>query len=251
MVASKELHYLQNKVYDEGVTLITLTGDRQLAFSRCEFYVERMLINVKNKELSVQWLVIDDGKIATVTSNRYEDFLQYIRREPSHKKIKSFLNNLQAALPLIKYNKILIIEDDDWYHPGYIQIYIDRLQNYDLVGEGPAHYYNIRHHSYRKVANTKRASFCQTGFNSCVIEKLFVSSMKQSSFVDARLWSKDCKKFIWQDKPHCIGMKSLPGRPGIGIGHRPNKYFIKDPDFKKLIKWVGKEDAQWYIGLKF
>jgi hypothetical protein len=42
-----------------------------------------------------------------------------------------------------------------------------------------------------------------------------------------------------------VGIKGLPGRKGLGLGHRPDHRFTPDPDFAKLREWIGA-DAEHY-----
>ena len=235
----KILHALTTKKYSDGITLITPTGDRHVCMERCEFYIKRQTYTGP-----LQWIIADDG---------IEHFSPgmgqlHLKHKPWSNKVKSFTENIISILLHIEFNKVLIIEDDDWYDRKYIDIYRQRLDNYQLVGEGPARYYHVPTQTYRHLANRHRASFCQTGLRAEILDRLYVSALKQTAFVDARLWSKDCKKFVFQDKIHCIGMKGLPGRKGIGIGHRPSKAFHNDLNWKVLAKWIGFEDIQFYRG---
>ena len=233
---------LINKKYEKGITLITPSGERHEAIKQTCYYIERF----NDPNLPIQWILSDDSSehYTIDCPNNIRNFIHQKRKYPGDKS-NSFRCNLITALPHILYNKIVIIEDDDWYHPDYLKYYSSRLDNYQLVGEGPAHYYNVKSRTYRVLGNNKRASFCQTALRTEIINKLLVSCYRDSAFVDARLWDKSCRKFIFQDdKPHCIGIKGMPGRTGIGIGHRMNNG-KKDPDLKILKKWIGS-DAEYY-----
>jgi len=54
------------------------------------------------------------------------------------------------------------------------------------------------------------------------------------------------------NKPSCIGIKSMPGRRGYGVGHminrvgKHNRPTNPDPTLAKLIDLIGK-DAEAYI----
>ena len=60
---------------------------------------------------------------------------------------------------------------------------------------------------------------------------------------------KNIKKALFQDKRYCVGIKGMPGRAGIGIGHRPGSSYCSDPYWRKLVEFIGQEDAQYYIDL--
>ncbi len=239
------LHEITNRKYTEGgISIITPTGDRKEGLLRCKYYIER-----QTTDKPIQWIIADDSEEPTpfdeLNLSRSESETTYIKRKYPGDKSKSFRNNVLDCLQLIKYTKILIFEDDDWYHPEYCKTYYDGLSTNQLYGEGPARYYNVRTKRFRILGNTKRASFCQTALRSEILDKLYVSCQRDSAFVDARLWNKNCKKFIHQGKCHCIGIKGMPGRLGIGMGHRC-KSFTLDREWKTLEKWIGAEDAEYY-----
>ena len=69
-----------NKTYKEGVTLLTPTGDRQIALSRCEFYMKR-----QSYSGPLQWLVADDGwPWSRLTAGQ-----EHLQRQPSKDKAQS------------------------------------------------------------------------------------------------------------------------------------------------------------------
>jgi hypothetical protein len=238
------LHQLKGKKYEPGISLITPSGDRPNCIERCKYYIER-----QTYKGPLQWIISDDS------TNHYNiscprnvsPFLYtHNKRKYPGNKSDSFRCNVITALPYIVFDKIIIIEDDDWYSPNYIKVYHDRLLSWELVGEGPARYYDVTHRLYRILGNSKRASFCQTAIQSKIIEKLFVSCQRDSAFVDSRLWNKHCnRKIVFQDKAHCIGIKNMPGRRGIGMGHRL-KSGTKDKEWKILSNWIGQEDTEFY-----
>lgn len=233
---------LKGKKYESGITIITPSGERHEAIQRTKYYIERQTFNGP-----IQWIICDDSK-EHYNINAPSNVLKFThkKREYPGNKSDSFRGNVICALPLILFDRVIIFEDDDWYHPDYLVVYKNRLLNYELVGEGPARYYNIQRRSYRILGNTKRASFCQTALRASIVDKLFVACQRDSAFVDARLWDKNCHKFVFRDdKPHCIGIKGMPGRMGIGMGHRC-KSFTTDKEFKILERWIGKEDTDYY-----
>lgn len=238
---------LKKKKYEDGITLLTVTGDRQLCLDRLYYYIGRQVV----KDPNIQWLVVDDGiKHATLPDVH---FLQHIKRNRIYDKCKSFIGNLREAIVNVRYNKVLILEDDDWYSPDYIQLYSQRLENFQLIGEAPARYYNVRHRCYRIWGNGTRSSFCQTAFRADLLPTVFLCTHRGTVFVDYRLWEKDVKsKFVFKDACHCVGIKGMPGRKGIGAGHRPNlKKYHSDKDMNELEKWIGKEDTNFYRDLKY
>lgn len=239
------LHKLTTKQYKKGVTLITPSSDRPFCIARCEEYIKRQTYSGP-----LQWIVAEDSKEKyNLTCGQV-----HIHRKPSLEKVSSFLGNIKAILPEIEYEYVMIIEDDDWYSPDYIKLYKIRLDLHELVGEGPARYYNIQYRQSRICGNISRASFCQTALRANQLPSLYVSIQKQNAFVDSRLWDKKCRKFVFQGDCHCVGIKGMPGKKGIGMGHRPLKrksFFIPDPKLEILEKWIGKSDTDWYRNVTF
>jgi hypothetical protein len=235
--------------YKEGITVITPTGDRQLALDRCYYYIARQTIQPN------QWIIADDSKVPHDHHFFELPLIKHIPRDyPEHKAI-SFTSNILSMIDHIEYDKIIVFEDDDWYHESYIDIMLRRLEGCVIAGEPKAVYYNIRKRKYRVNGNTDRASFCQTAFKAQLLCKLkkYCKIRKNSAFVDQRLWTH-CRENklpfkLFQDGRYCIGIKGMPGRKGIGIGHRPGGSYQSDPKWNKLREFIGHKDTEWYIEL--
>ena len=231
------------------ITCITPTGDRSEAFELCTMWMK------SQRKQPDQWIVIDDGY--TPLSENLKTNCQYIRREPKENEGFTLTLNLRTAIPYIKYDKILIIEDDDWYGPDYISVMNHYLKKYDLIGEMFARYYHITTMKHSRVINNKHASLCQTGFTSKILSK-FISCLDGDPYVDIRFWESETGYLIDDSsdllKLHCA-IKGLKGRNGIGTGHKEDsEYFQVDNGLKTLISWVGEENARIYmnhIGMSF
>ncbi len=227
--------------YKDGITIITPTGSRQTAMTRCEYYMSRQTVQPD------QWVISDDG----LETMKYTLGQEIYTRPFSLNKAKSFTGNVINCISHIKYNKILIFEDDDFYHPTYIERMVQRLQNFDLVGQPLAIYYNVAKQKWRQNQNEDRASFCETAFRSILIPSLEKAcQLRSSAFIDARLWKLQIRKALFSDERLCIGIKGMPGRKGVGIGHRPGPTYRYDPKWHKLIDLIGMEDAKYYMNLK-
>lgn len=216
------------------ITAITPTGDRPLAFELCRKWMSNQLRKPD------QWLVIDDGK--EPLPNNLPN-MQYIRREPQPDDPKHTLNlNLLAALPHIAGDKIVIIEDDDYYGPEYISDIALRLNYFDLCGYDKARYYHIYEQKYFRFLNTDYASLCQTGFRRIMLDEFEKELRLNEPMLDVRFWrkSKSNKRLFNNDtKILMIGIKGLPGRNGIGAGHNPGfGRYIKDVDYKVFKEWL-------------
>jgi len=231
-------------------TVITPTGDRPLAFALCQKWMAAQTVKPD------QWLIIDDGKIPMGIKYRsyFPSFAKYIRRKPKADDPKhTLVVNLKKALPSIAGNKIIIWEDDEYYAPDYIERMARELSNHEVVGIKRAKYYHLPTGGYLQIGNGSHASLAQTGFcNSFIpeLETLWDGDMS----LDMRIWKKaDGRGYLYDDTVSSLylGIKGLPGRPGIGQGHNPNLYrgYSMDTlDRAKLKTWIPK-DYQIYMDI--
>jgi hypothetical protein len=232
------------------ITAITPTGDRPEAFELTRKWMATQTMKVD------QWLVIDDGK--TPLPDHLKEGLDYVRRTPRQGEAFHTLTlNMKTAIPYIKGDVILIIEDDDWYGPTYVETMVRFLKEYDLVGESHARYYHVATQLCKRIMNPSHASFCQTGFTRKLLP-IFVRCLEGDPYIDMRLWAAvTSSKYLITDtddtlKLHC-SMKGLKGRKGIGTGHDPRNVksralqYLVDYELKYLITWVGRENARIYM----
>ena len=237
------------------VTAITPTGDRPLPFALCQ----RWMANQTRKP--DQWLVVDDGKIPMNLS----DGLQYIRREPRPDDPPHTLcANMATAIPLVTGDKILIIEDDEYYAPTYVEEMARRLDSYEVVGIGDSKYYYLPTGRWLTFGNRGHASLAQTAFRASLLPKLseFLATGNVIDWLDMKIWSwvDDSKKtgkpisymlFVDSAQSLYVGIKGLPGRKGMGEGHNPvvvQRYHPDTLDRMKLKQWIPK-DYQIYLDI--
>lgn len=193
----------------------------------------------------VQWIVVDDGE----TPEGCTMWQEVIRPRPYWRPGENTqCRNLMAALPYIKYDKVIHIENDDYYHPRYLEVMDRRLDEAQLVGERSARYYNVKFRAAHVCPNDRHASLCQTGFRREIIEPFRVVCSRGHKWVDIELWKNVPvnSRMLYGHTGLCIGIKGLPGRPGIGVGHKSEGIaWIPDPDLTLLRSWIG-EDAEVY-----
>lgn len=71
-----------------------------------------------------------------------------------------------------------------------------------------------------------------------------------SYYFDMELWkavqAKRVPNILIANSSIAIGMKGLPGRGGLGVGHVRKDYYL-DSDLAKLREWLG-EDSDLYTG---
>jgi hypothetical protein len=209
----------------------------------------------------MQWIIVDDGQLArqaaanvfTWERSSQTEVVQLLPLPSWEPGQNTLVRNLLAALPVIAFDKILFFEDDDWYSPRYIETMLGQLQHADIVGEAPARYYHVPSRRYWKLSNSVHASLCQTGIRSDLLP-IFENVLheRKQEFIDVRLW-QECRQASQVLTPTelSVGIKGLPGRPGIGIGHRPDrspKNWKADPKLTVFRDWLGT-DADLYKSL--
>jgi len=182
----------------------------------------------------------------------------YIRGETGLPPAESFRSNLLAGMEAVEYDKVLIIEDDDWYHPCYVAMMTALLDVRPLVGSARAKFYNVRHRKYLVHNNTSHASLCQTGFRRELFPKVIEILQNSGSLIptgpqqlDGTLWRRSGipagHKLLLPESPHVVGIKGMPGLPGLGIHHRAEELrgYTDDPELLQLREWIGS-DAEFY-----
>jgi len=260
----EEIEGVWERVVDSGgITCITCTGDRHLTFSLCEKWMNNQTIKPD------QWIVIDDGK--RPTSPIKNDYIKYVYRVPTESDPQfTLLLNVKEAFKHVNGSKILFIEDDEYYAPNYIEKMLKRLNDYELVGIGKSKYYHLPTRKWYIHPNMGHASLAQTAFRRSFLKDV-VQIIDGDSFLDIRIWgivnghdaafknsgedtriSNDGRGLVFEDKENLyVGMKGLPGRNGIGAGHKGNNdWYHCDKDEKVLRDWIKKEeDLKVYTGI--
>ena len=230
---------------NEGVTIITPTGGRPEALELCVRYVARQTWS------PIQWIVVDDGDpISPVPPDfTFEDFVRVYPKPAWQPGQNTLARNILAALPEVKHDVVFFFEDDDWYAADYIETQMQHLgEDFSIVGEVPARYYHLPTQQYRLLDNWTHASLCQTGIRREVFPLLEdLCRSQDQTFLDVRLW-RQCKlSRSIHSSNRSVGIKGMPGRAGIGVGHRPENIggWRQDPDLSVLSGWIG-EDLELY-----
>jgi hypothetical protein len=220
------------------ISLITATGGRPEAFGLLETWIAGQTFR------DFEWIVVDDGPEPTPMN-----FVQKVYRpHPLWDGKHTLLRNLLVGLNAARGDKILFIEDDEVYLPDYLGNMNAMLDAAPLAGEIPARYYNIRQRAFREIGNHGHASLCQTGIRAELKQKFMriCSTVPDGSpFVDLTLWKNNG---VLNPAGNVISIKGMPGRRGIGIGHREtlSSAWTADPDLKVLKRWIGIERAGRY-----
>jgi hypothetical protein len=196
----------------------------------------------------VHWIIVDDGpEPQPVTFEREGWTLQVIRPAPHWQPGQNTqARNLLAGLREVDAGaRLVIIEDDDWYRGDWLRTVNIPLHERELVGECRARYYNVATRRGKQLTNTQHASLCSTAMRGAAIDTFRWSCERNQKFIDLELWRKHRSRYLFGGGRVC-GIKGLPGRGGIGMGHSKDFAGTHDPDGRILREWIG-DDADLYL----
>lgn len=223
-----------------GLTVITPTGNRERELNNLAEYVRRQTIRPD------EWIVVDDGdRPSRLPSIRY--VRHHIRRIPRAGRF-TLPANLLAGLALANGRHVVIMEDDDWYAPTYLERMVDGLARFDLFGEGCSPYYNTKSRTWMRNDNKSHASLCASGFRASLIpmvaEVAHAGAVSGNCFLDVDIWARAQSCRVEEYRGLHVGLKS---GDGIGIEHRmTGRAHRSDPDGAILREWIGP-DAERYL----
>jgi hypothetical protein len=198
---------------------VTPTGSRPEGMALLGEY-----INAQNYRGDITWIVVDDCDPATPLPTMRKG-IDVVSIRPNWRwkpGDNTQVKSMAAGLDLVPEDATLFIfEDDDIYLPNYVTTML--AQSAELVGERDARYYNVASGQWRVLRGKFHASLASTvcsGSALTLLKKLCASGMKK--MLDVNLWKTfDGSKMLLSEH-NVVGIKGLPGRPGIGVGHRRN-----------------------------
>lgn len=228
------------------LTLLTTTCDQPAGFALCESFMRRQTIWGRQ---AIEWIVVDDGDVPIQPTCGQ----RYLRRqrEPDCTGAQSLCRNLLAGLDAATGDAIAIVEHDDWYAPWHLERMLEQLArpHVQIAGDLRQRYYHVRRRQWRVFQN-RGACLCQTAFRIALrpfVQDVVQARLWRNSYgVDTQLWTtvpRQQQALVPVDS--VVGIKGLPGRPGLGIGHRPNDSWSDDPDLVMLRAWIGPDAARY------
>jgi hypothetical protein len=221
--------------------IITPSGDRPLQFSLCKEWM-------KNQTFTgpVHWIVVDDSIYGNYDISGLPDNWEVTHLTPKIDKTPAYSTqgqNLFLALDKIKYTKIVMVEDDDYYSPIWLDLCSQHLDDYGMFGIKNLVNYNLNNRTwlYKQYAGRNNNPMCTTSLRAGLVPALKKICAVNEDMFDHLLWEqKDTfylKEFIL---PPVIGVKGLPGRRGMTTKHRrilPNN----DASLNTFKEFVGQE----------
>jgi len=218
-----------------NVYALTPTGMRPEGLALLSEY-----LNAQTYQGPLTWIIVDDCDPGTREPCMRDGIAVHTIR-PEWRWQSG--DNTQAAcmaagltLPGVD-DAIVILEDDDVYLPDHVLNVLDGLKRADLVGERDSCYYNVATGRWRVLGGKYHASMCSVGCKGWATDHLLRLCQGGGSMLDMRLWRTfDGSKKLFKSH-NVIGIKGLPGRPGIGVGHR-NRF--GQPDTNNTLRtWIG------------
>lgn len=223
-----------------SLTLLTATGERQRAWDLCQHWM-----SLQDYDGRVRWVIVDDGEQPQITTFQRKNWaLEFVRPMPKWQLGQNTqARNLRAGLEMIGPTEcVVIIEDDDFYHHDWLSKCSLALRQAQLVGEMRARYYNLATLQARQLENKRHASLCSTAMRGSALQTFRSVVQTAYKFIDLELWQRANDRALFTGHS-VVGLKGLPGRAGIGMGHQPMSNAEMDHDLSILRDWVGDEAA--------
>ncbi len=166
---------------DGQTVAITCTGDRPEQFAICLELMKKQTLKPD------KWLIVDDGN-TPLNPEKLPDYAEYIRREPQKKDPEHTLalNLKQAVKDLSFKDKVVFIEDDDYYPSDWIERCVNALLAVDLAG-CDSRYYQLSENRYKQIVE-KKSVLANTALTRFAITYLASSLNNLNWDVDMRLW---------------------------------------------------------------
>lgn len=227
------------------LSLVTCTGGRRESFLLLERWIRE-----QDYKQPYEWIVVDDCRPRTPLTMGQVSIHNPVTWTPG--SAPSMNSNLLLGLQRAQGTHILFIEDDECYGREYLKHMTELLEYGELAGMSPARYYNLFYRHYRVLANLQHASLCQTAVRRSLVPWLEqYLATAPTPFVDLALWRTHRTNYILEaHSTDVLSMKGLPGRAGIGAGHRPPRAaWTPDPDGRWLEGEIGTDRAQLYAAL--
>lgn len=228
-------------------TVITPTGDRHVAFNKCVQWITTQTLRPD------QWIVVDDGTSPVTDFIRLPSWTTYVRRTRTDADAKHTLSdNIKASIEHIKNDKVVIMEDDDWYSASYLATITPHLENSDLVGFNEIFYYHPFGRVWKTGMPERHTAFAQTAFTRGAIPTLIEvcnsrsTDVRDQGLIDRFFWHdfKGPSKLISLDEPVHLGIKGGFGRMGLAEGHNHDSWGYQDDEHLEFFRsFLGSESS--------
>jgi hypothetical protein len=206
-------------------------------------------LNAQTYTGELDWIVVDDcdpeSRLPTMREGIHVTQIRpaWRWRPGDNTQARSLLAGLEYVRP---DSTLFVLEDDDVYLPKYLETMLAAIEDAELVGERVSRYYNVASRSWRVLRGVHHASMASTVSRGTALQ-LFeqVVSDGRKTMLDVTLWKRFDGKKRLLDEANVVGIKGLPGRPGIGVGHRRN--FGTPDKVGTLRTWIGDYASNYDI----
>lgn len=222
------------------LSVITPTGGRPEGLALLAQYLNAQTVR------EFRWLICDDcDPESPVPKMRDGITVEVIRPEWRWQEgLNTHARSLTALLARCD-GPVVHCEDDDLYLPRHLEVMTMALESVDLVGQRVSHYWNAATRRYKALPGTVHASLGASAMKGHALKALAGICAKQQTRLDLELWRSFSGSKSLLETVTTVGIKGLPGRQGIGVGHREN-FGDADSDGHKLIALIGKY-AEHYL----
>lgn len=236
------------------VTLINAPGWRPESLRIFQKY-----LNQQTYSGVIQWVVIDDQSTPLQLGPLMANIQAEIRKGPTvwQEGLNTQKVNLTEALKYVKGKYLFFAEEDDFINPKFIETMVWMLDRFVLVGESNSKYFNVAVPGWKQMSNFRHASLSSTGMRIEALPHLQAAIAAQGLYIDIELWGNvrraGLPTLLFSDKQLSVGIKGMPGRAGIGVGHTKTKDYLIDPKGDKLAEWIGADIVNYrpFLSNKF
>lgn len=227
-----------------NVYALTPTGCRPEGLSLLGEY-----LNNQTYQGKLSWIIVDDCDPATRIPKVRAD-IDVIVIRPTwrwHPGANTQIACMRAGLREIPDDAVLfILEDDDIYLPPYIETALRVIGRAELVGEIDSRYYNIATDHWKILKGRFHSSLASTACRGAALKLLKeLCDGRLQKMLDINLWRQFAGEKRLMNTQNVVGIKGLPGRPGIGVGHR-RSFGTRDIG-NQLKKWAGEISENYVI----
>jgi len=198
-------------------------------------------LNAQTYQGPLTWVIVDDCTPASRIPKVRDgiDVVTVYPREQWRPGTSSQIPSMAAGLEHVPADAVLfILEDDDIYLPDYMDTMLEAMDTLDLAGEVDARYYNVTTGRWRAIPGKIHSSMASTvckGAALALLRSLCKGGLRR--MLDVTLWKQFKGNKRLMINHNVVGIKGLPGRPGIGVGHRKRFGVVDTSD--TLRKWAG------------
>lgn len=227
------------------VFALTPTGGRPEALRLLARYIDE-----QTWRGPLTWLICDDVDPPSQRPTPLRDGItvEIIRPNWRWESASTQARSMAALLDRVPEGaSVIVAEDDDVYLPEHIETMLAALETAELVGQRVSLYYNVATRRYREMPGSNHASLGATALRGSALGLLRRICANGRDYIDVALWRQFTGPKALLETRTAIGIKGLPGRAGIGVGHR-KAFGAPDAGGHVLREWIGDDRARLYRG---